>query len=91
MGQGDGKAFIGLCHHLGPFFFVGVTKLTTGGGGYFVFLITYYCDEITRLLKKNLEIFGPKSPNIVTSKGLPNQSTRIKDQIKRMPINELSI
>jgi len=33
MGLGDGKAFFGLCHHLGPFFFifVGVTKLATGG------------------------------------------------------------
>ncbi len=31
MGQGDGKAFFGLCHHLGPFFFifVRVTKLPT--------------------------------------------------------------
>jgi hypothetical protein len=31
MGLGDGKAYFGLFHHLGPFFFffVGVTKLPT--------------------------------------------------------------
>jgi hypothetical protein len=30
MGLGDGKAFFGICHHLGPFFIsVGVTKLPT--------------------------------------------------------------
>ena len=31
MGLGDAKAFFGLCHHLGPFFFifVRVTKLPT--------------------------------------------------------------
>jgi len=42
-------------------------------------------------LTKNLKIFCPKSPKIVTSKGLTNQYTCIRDQIKRMPINELSI
>jgi hypothetical protein len=92
MGLGDGKAFFGLCHHLGPFFFifVGVTKLATGGV-ISSSLYIYYCDEITRLLTKNLKIFSPKSPKIVTSKGLTNQYTCIRDQIKRMPINELSI
>jgi hypothetical protein len=42
-------------------------------------------------LTKNLKNFCPKSPKIVTSKGLTNQYTCIRDQIKRMPINELSI
>jgi hypothetical protein len=40
-------------------------------------------------LEKNLEIFCPKSPKIVTSKGLTIQCTCIREQIKRMPKKEL--
>jgi hypothetical protein len=67
-----------------------VTKLTTGRVISSPLKIYYYA-EITPFEKKNLEIFGLKSPKIATSKGLTNQCTCIRNQMKRMPINELSI